>query len=566
MPSPALLAGEQHIDFGTFAGLLVANGKPFSFKVRAQPCLQRTLSPPLLVSCLSWFSGACNTQGITWPGMETVGRVPLGLALRPMDFYLDFLREERFNAIRLPIAHQSVLDDAPVSFGQFDPRLNPDLMDPEADPNSAQRDGGLPYQDALLAIARRAAEKHLLVVVSAHRLKANHPNYGMWYNNTLGISEESAGRSWDMLTAKLCSQWNVVGVDLYQEPYRASWGSHNIRTDWNLAAERLGNRVLAGCPRWLVFVQGITTGAPEDHGQSGGYFDGENLVGVKQSPVRLSQPDRLVYAPHTRGPSSGANYPYFKAATFPNNLPAVWTSHFLDAREVEGTPMVIGELGGNLQGEDRLWQEKALSYLSSERVGIFYHSLMDPSGKGNGLMADDFASPVVDKVALLRALPTTDVHSFSHPSPPPQIPSPPSPPLPSPPPPTPHPPPPPPPPGSPPSPPPPPPPPAPIFELFARDLTSELLLEVSHAPLLSLVAVFLLSLGCHYLCCRARATREGTHRDRRRQGGRMAPHHRLGMRPVHGGYGYDDYDEEGSDVSEVRIEELDTGGRLILYK
>ena len=46
----------------------------------------------------------------------------------------------------------------------------------------------------------------------------------------------------------------------------------------------------------------------------------------------------------------------------------------------------------------------------------------------------------------------------------------------------------------------------------------------------------------------------------------MAPHHRLGMRPVHGGYGYDDYDEEGSDVSEVRIEELDTGGRLILYK
>ena len=231
--------------FGSFAGLLVANGRPFSFK------------------------------GITWPGAETDGRLPYGLALRSMDFYLDFLREERFNAIRLPIAHQSVLDDAPVSFGEFDPRLNPQLLFDDVDvetinPDSIDRDGGVSYQDALLAIARSAASRHLLVVISAHRLKANHPNYGLWYNNTLGVSEESAGRSWDLLAAKLCGQWNVVGVDLYQEPYRASWGAHNVRTDWNLAAERLGNRVLRGCPRWLVFVQGIHTGAPNDGGKAMG--------------------------------------------------------------------------------------------------------------------------------------------------------------------------------------------------------------------------------------------------------------------------------------------------------
>ena len=168
------------------------------------------------------FSLAQHTsQGVTWPGMEADARLPLGLQLRPMDCYLDFLRTERFNAIRLPIAHQSVLDDAPVSVGQFDPRLNPHLVDPAVagkDPDETPRDGGLPYQDALLAIAKRAAEKHLLVVVSAQRLKASHPNYGMWYNNSLGISEESAGRSWDQLAAKLCSRgkatvlWKVFSM------------------------------------------------------------------------------------------------------------------------------------------------------------------------------------------------------------------------------------------------------------------------------------------------------------------------------------------------------------------
>ena len=455
-----------------------------------------------------------RTQGITWPGAETTGLLPHGLTLRSMDFYLDFIRGEHFNAIRLPIAHQSVLDDAPVSFSHFDPRLNPSLVDTDAVEQGAVegQDGGLPYQDALLAFAREAAKRHLLIVVSAHRLKASHPNYGLWYNNSLGVSEESAGRSWDQLTAKLCKQWNVVGVDLYQEPFMASWGAHNVRTDWNLAAERLGNRVLNGCPRWLIFVQGIHTGAPDDGGHDAGYFYGENLVGVKSAPVRLSQPDRLVYAPHTRGPNAKpmwAQPKYFKDETFPANLPAVWTSHFLMAREYhEGTPMVIGELGGDFKGDDKLWQEKALAYFSREqRLGIFYDSLMDPSGRGHGLLEDDFASPVVGKVALLRTLPFTDVHSFSRPSPPPDAPSrpPPSPPPPLPP--KPRPPPSPPPPSPSPSHPPPSPPPMPVLELFARDMLNELRIELTNAPLFVLAAAAAFLLGCRYLCCRRRKQR-----------------------------------------------------------
>lgn len=467
------MAAQRPLDFSGFAGLLLAGGRPFSFK------------------------------GVTWPGGETEAALPYGLTLKSMDFYMDFLRRERFNAIRLPFAHQSVLDNAPVSFAHFDPRMNPLLLDDDTGQ-------GVVYQQALLQLAKAAASRHLLVVISCQRLKASAPNYGLWYNNTLGVSEESAGRSWEQLADVLCAQWNVVGVDLYQEPFRATWGAHNVRTDWNLGAERLGNRVLQRCPRWMVFVQGIHIGAPNDGGKAEGYFPGENLVGVKEAPIRLSQPDRLVYSPHSHGPNMnvpGFDFPYFHDESFPANMPEIWRRHFLDSRDGEGAlgaPVVIGELGGgNLEGLDKQWQEKALTWFAEQRVGIFYHSLMDPSGRGGGLMLDDYATPVANKLDLLRKLPATDVHSFSAPSPPPSAPSPPPIMPPPSPPPMPSPPPFPPPPKSPPHPPPLPPPPSPILDVFRDELIAEIKLEISSAPLLFLMAFVLCLAACRFWCCRS---------------------------------------------------------------
>ena len=42
----------------------------------------------------------------------------------------------------------------------------------------------------------------------------------------------------------------------FNEPHGATWGSGDAATDWNLAAERLGNHVLSRCARWPIFVEG----------------------------------------------------------------------------------------------------------------------------------------------------------------------------------------------------------------------------------------------------------------------------------------------------------------------
>ena len=133
----------------------------------------------------------------------------------------------------------------------------------------------------------------------------------MWANGA--VSEELAMRSWQRVAHAMCSQWNVVGTDLFAQPYKASWGSGDLNSDWDIAAQRLGNHLIEQCPRWLVFVQGVgqqpgagrinSEGIGVENLLEMGMFWGENMVGARRHPIRLSDPTRLVYAPATFGPS-----------------------------------------------------------------------------------------------------------------------------------------------------------------------------------------------------------------------------------------------------------------------
>src|SRR5581483_866358 len=101
----------------------------------------------------------------------------------------------------------------------------------------------------------------------------------------------------------------------------ATWGSGDLTTDWQLAAERAGNAILAVNPYVLIFVQGI------EHTGDDWYWWGGNLLDAHDAPVHLNVPGRVVYAPHDYGPDVYPQ-PWFSASDFPNNLPAVWDTHW----------------------------------------------------------------------------------------------------------------------------------------------------------------------------------------------------------------------------------------------
>ena len=48
-----------------------------------------------------------SIKGVNWFGSESYGGPPGGLTVHTIDFYLDFLQEHKFNALRLLFNHQS---------------------------------------------------------------------------------------------------------------------------------------------------------------------------------------------------------------------------------------------------------------------------------------------------------------------------------------------------------------------------------------------------------------------------------------------------------------------------
>jgi len=182
-------------------------------------------------------------KGINWFGAEGKSATVDGLWERKMTEYLDDLARLDFNAIRLPLAVDNVLE-------------NPEIGRWSLTGDEALR--GLRSLDIVERLVAEASARGILVLLDMHRLHAAvwpDPR-GLWYAE----GEEPHGarlrQAWHVLTRRFCSHWNVVGADLFNEPWGATWGSGLAETDWALAAGSVGNEVLAECPRWLIFIEG----------------------------------------------------------------------------------------------------------------------------------------------------------------------------------------------------------------------------------------------------------------------------------------------------------------------
>ena len=190
------------------------------------------------------------------------------------------------------------------------------------------------------------------------------------------------------------------------------------------------------CERWLIFVEGVgyAPGAPGMDDSSMGIWWGENLAGAKTQPVRLSDPSKLVYSPHTYGPGTFMQK-YFNDGAFPSNLAGLWSSRFAFLAEWSKAPVVIGEMGGwyvnqtptlpprvssmphhllpppllRYTGKDQQWQDWAVRFMRDKGIGIFYFVLQPTSDDTGGLLKADWQTPEDAKLRMLAELPSTDV-------------------------------------------------------------------------------------------------------------------------------------------------------------
>ena len=358
-----------------------------------------------------------HLKGLNWFGQEGPRRVPEGLSKRSLSDLLGWMAAHEFNTLRLYVSLQNVRENKKTPRFAFDAQASPELV-------------GTDYVGMLEAIARVAAANNILVVVANARIRSGYPN-GVWPGTWNGNWTDSiytpqvVHAVWKTLTNRLCTEehWNLLGVDLLDEPRALGWG------EWAAAAEALGDRILDACPKWMVFVQGIGTPSgessetnphPNPHPNPMGAATssrrwGDNLMGASSRPVALSNRSKLIYAPHVSAPSISSKKTDKQATlsdTISHSLRDMWRLRFgMSARAAgtAGAPLVIGAAGSELVGLGAAWAEALIGWAAEREVGLIYSALNPGEG---GVLEHDWKTEVVDRIKILQTLPATRVASL----------------------------------------------------------------------------------------------------------------------------------------------------------
>lgn len=227
---------------------------------------------------------------------------------------------------------------------------------------------------------------------------------------------------------------NIMGIDIYNEPWDYSWG------EWKGLTEQAYAAINAVNPNILIYVQGISgsygtqDGTPETKGVSPhGTLEtnpnwGENLFEAGNAPPNVPK-SKLVYSPHTYGPAvyqqamfvdpsqpeckglEGDALAEKKCKMVINQalLDMGWHEHF-GYLKAKGYAIAIGEFGGNMDWPnktnahnrnlwsyitdktiDQKWQEAFVDYLAREGIyDSFYWSINPESADTFGFFTTTF--------------------------------------------------------------------------------------------------------------------------------------------------------------------------------
>ena len=327
-------------------------------------------------------------SGVNWFGFETSNKVFHVLWTRGYKSMLDQIKSLGFNTLRIPYSNEMLRSDAVTSSLNY--AQNPDLQ-------------GLTPIQCLDKVIDYAGSIGLKVILDRHSAKADgYIGEDVWYiPGDAYYTEQRWIDDWVMLAKRYSGNATVIGADLFNEPKKsATWGNSAPATDWNKAAERAGNAVLAANPNWLIIVEGTE----QYNGQTTWW--GGNLKGVATYPVVLTNPSKLVYSMHDY-PASVFAQTWFSDPAYPKNLADVWYAHWGYIFKNQTAPLLLGEFGSKLlTTSDQQWMDKLTDYIDGDLnldgvkdlignqkgMSWTYWSLNPNSGDTGGILNDDWTT------------------------------------------------------------------------------------------------------------------------------------------------------------------------------
>jgi endoglucanase len=314
-----------------------------------------------------------HLKGANWFGLETGGANLLGLSRRSMASILDWLKEEEFNSLRIPLSVEWALQFDHVPADQTFAAEDADLR-------------GKPWVDILDKLITESGKRGIVIMLDMHTIGAgDNLTTKRWYSEKYSICDFRT--AWQRVLDRFGDRWNIFALDLKNELHDVDWGNadlegmpptvcrgrneasppHNGKrpTDWKqeveslipeLAIERVDPSGKRFVYNGLYLVQGMHHGKvghqsfPYDIQKPFGFWFGGNLEGLRNYPLQLPTElaNRIAYTIHVYGPSV-YNQQYFEdlgAYRNPKVLDEVYESQNAFVERTTGRALIIGEWGG----------------------------------------------------------------------------------------------------------------------------------------------------------------------------------------------------------------------------
>ena len=337
---------------------------------------------PVWITGLNWFG--YNTGTNTFDGLWSVN----------LKATLGAIADRGFNMLRIPISTQLLHEWSQGIYprANINEHVNPELR-------------GLNSLEVFDQMLRFAAEAGIKVMMDVHSAKTDamghfHP---LWYHDH--ITPEIFSDSWVWFAERYRDDDTILAFDLqnephgryYQEPeWSAIWDDSDHINNWRKVAEDLSNRLLAVNPHILILVEGIETfpkaGAYGSRSEED-YHDnwwGGNLRGVRDFPVKPRVEHQLVYSPHDYGPGVYRQPWFYDGFNKDSLYRDVWRDNWFYIAEDNIAPLLMGEWGGYLRGDDLVWQTALRDFIVEHRIHHTYWCFNANSGDTGGMVDHDF--------------------------------------------------------------------------------------------------------------------------------------------------------------------------------
>ncbi len=350
--------------------------------------------------------------GLNWFGYNTGTNLFDGLWNAELESSIVAIADHGFNLMRIPMSAELLLEWKSGSYptANYNHAYNSNL-------NSLN---SLEIFDYVLTLCEQNGIKVMVDIHSANTDASGH-NHPVWYTDK--ISEDQYIEALKWIAERYKNFDTIVAFDLKNEPHgkaseqqHAIWNDSDDKDNWKRVAERAGNAILDINPHVLIVVEGIQiypTNLASNNFTStndADYYNtwwGGNLMAVKDFPIDFGDETRnkqVVYSPHDYGPLV-YEQPWFSGGfTYDSLYNDAWHDYWLYIAEDDIAPILIGEWGGFMSGDNLKWMEYLRDLIGKENLNHTFWCYNANSGDTGGLVKDDFKTWDEEKYALVETV------------------------------------------------------------------------------------------------------------------------------------------------------------------